>query len=235
MNPQLAWQAGVVEMAFAEMYPILNGRRRLRDIDRAVDELHGRAAMMQTGLLNRLNQSWQSGPDCAPGCDHCCYVRVHTTVVEAVRIACYLLEAKLPADLSVISEQIDSFCEIIDQVSGAAYFETRLPCPMLVERLCSVHPVRPIPCQTYMSWNVKACYDHFISNMPSQIPKLDAMGQAIGPLAAGLSRAVVESNAGPAWVSLPHAVRAALFPGALKEWQSGHDLFRSCEAPLSPG
>ncbi len=234
MNPQIAWQAGMVETAFTQMYPVLAGRRRLRDIERVVDDLHQRATDIQTGLLDRVRQSGRSGPDCVPGCDHCCYVRVHTTVVEAVRIATYLLESNTPTELEEISEQLEAFCTAVNQLSGPEYFETRLACPFLTQQLCSVYAVRPIPCQSYMSWSVKACYDHFVLNLPSEIPKLDAMGQAMGPLSAGLSRAVVEAGAGPAWVSLPHAVRAALSPGALREWQAGQDLFGSSEAPLLP-
>jgi hypothetical protein len=231
MNPQLTWQASVAEAAFNEMLPVLTGRRRLRDIDRVVDSLHRRAAATQSGLLTRLEQTGGSAPDCVVGCDYCCYVRVHTTVVEAVRIANYLIESKSPTELLAASEQIARFCEELDRLGAADYFLARLPCPLLSDHRCSVHEVRPIPCRAYLSWNVKACYDHFVRNLPGEIPKLEAMPLALGPLATGMARAVLASSAGPEWVSMPHAVRAALVPGALRNWQSGQDLFADCAAP----
>jgi len=63
---------------------------------------------------------------------------------------------------------------------------------------------------------------------------MDAMAEAMGPLSTGLSQATETAEAGPAWVSMPHAVRIALVPDALRAWQTGEDLFASCVAAPTP-
>jgi len=234
MNPQLAWQTKVAETAYSQMYPILTGRRRLRDIQRVVDELHERANAIQTGLLSKHSQNSATSPECAAGCDYCCVIRVHTTVPEAIRIATWLQEAKPRSELEEIVTRLDEFCEQLDQLSPEEYFAARMPCALLSDHRCTIHPVRPMPCRTYLSWSAQACHDHFVLNQPSRIPKMDAMAEAMGPLSTGLSQATETAEAGPAWVSMPHAVRIALVPDALRAWQTGEDLFASCVAPPTP-
>lgn len=234
MNPQLAWQARMAELAFTQMVPILKGRRRLRDIQRVVDDLHERANAVQTGLLAKQIEHSGTAPECRSGCDHCCRIRVRTTVPEAVRIASWLTEVQPLDELALLTGRLNDVCEQLDALSPKEYFSARIECPLLIDHRCEVHQVRALPCRIYLSWSAQACYDHFILNQPSQIPKMEAMDDSMLPLAVGLSQATEAAGAGPAWVCLHHAVRDALVPGALKDWQQGRNIFRASSAPPLP-
>ncbi len=75
---------------------------------------------------------------CGKGCSSCC--KTHKTIpvypLELVGISWYVTEKITNPERKVIKRQLKSYKE------GD-------PCPFLVDRLCSVHPMRPIACRQF--------------------------------------------------------------------------------------
>ncbi|MDX2064796.1 MAG: YkgJ family cysteine cluster protein [Fimbriimonadaceae bacterium] len=207
----------------------LSHRRRVRESIHVTASVHDRVDATIDDLVQRARDADLGEPDCKAGCWYCCQIRVHVTVPEVVRVARYVLDH---FDTEEIRELVDRLHAYRAQLSGldrAAYFETRLRCPLNVAGACSVHPARPIVCRRYLSYDVNRCIEHFVDNQPSQIPKLDAIGAAVEPYLSGLANGAVRANE-PSLVNFPHALAVALTGDNLDRWQRGARVFHDCAA-----
>jgi hypothetical protein len=90
---------------------------------------------------------------CRAGCSFCCYQNVDVTIPEAILVALQLGDE---ADLrrAAILSAADEFRELDDDTRIA----TGKPCPLLVDKRCSVYNVRPITCRSLTSPDAARCH-----------------------------------------------------------------------------
>ena len=90
---------------------------------------------------------------CRAGCYYCCHQRVSCTIPEVLAIASHIRETYTAKQMEDLMERLDSY-----QAGLASEDEeSRTACPMLVDGLCSIHPIRPFVCRGFNSTDVDAC------------------------------------------------------------------------------
>lgn len=166
---------------------------------------------------------------CRQGCFFCCYLPVTTDIPFVIRIAEFMRAEFTPEALADARQRIEEHVVASLATPASRRFTTRLRCPLLVEGLCSVYPVRPLSCQGWHSLDVSRCeadYNHPDSQATAPINVLElAPSKWVGNgLADGLRRVGLDAHE----VDFIPALRIALDePDAAVRWLAGEDAFRA--------
>lgn len=108
---------------------------------------------------------------CLSGCAHCCHQNIPVHAAEEHIITEFVdrefseeqkdaLSGRLHAWFSFMNENTPNrYLSAKDILEfGAKLISQRVPCPFLIDNLCSIYPVRPITCRTfYVSDNPDKC------------------------------------------------------------------------------
>ena len=119
---------------------------------------------------------------CKKGCAQCCNIPVHTTRIEAAYIAKFMMRRYSVKERLAVGRHLEALRErykreisdsftVIPTTRSAPPVSNDLPelslvyqvkpfpmrCPFLINNLCSIHPVRPFICRTYLSENFVDC------------------------------------------------------------------------------
>jgi Fe-S-cluster containining protein len=105
---------------------------------------------------------------CRKGCDACCRQMVPIAPEEAWALAAYL-DASPASTSTPILDRFERAVETLEEKGlldlldrrhewtaaqlealDRRYFAAQVPCPFLVDRECSIHPVRPLVCREYL-------------------------------------------------------------------------------------
>jgi Fe-S-cluster containining protein len=207
----------------------LSQRKRIRESIRVTESVHDRVESTMDELVERARQVGLGEPHCQKGCWYCCQIRVHVSVPEVVRVARYLQETLDSDALRGLVDRLNAYRAQLLPLERTPYFETRILCPLNEEGACTVHAVRPIVCRRYLSFDVDRCREHFVDNLPSRIPKLDAIPPAVEPFLAGLVNGATRAEQ-PSLVDFPFALAIALTGDNLERWQRGAPIFQECAA-----
>ncbi len=196
------------------------GRAALAAAETAFADLQARDAAVRREV---------AGLDCRKYCAHCCYKTVSATPAEVFHLARYVaanLSAKALAKLKARLRGLD------DKTRGMSPEErgrARLPCALLVGRLCIAHPARPASCRGFNSRDVGACERALRRReveIPVYLPQYRIFGQAHLGLRAGLA----ESGLASTHLELTPALRIALeAPDAAARYLAGEPVFRVAE------
>ena len=89
---------------------------------------------------------------CRAGCSFCCYQNVDVTIPEALIVALQLGDEADPRRAAILAAA-DAFRGLDDETRIA----TGKPCPLLVDKRCSVYEVRPITCRSLTSPDAARC------------------------------------------------------------------------------
>lgn len=75
---------------------------------------------------------------CARGCSHCCSTHKDIPLypLEIIGISWYVLEKVTGLKRAILKERLGSFTK-------------SSPCPFLIDRVCSIHPLRPMACRQF--------------------------------------------------------------------------------------
>lgn len=114
--------------------------------------------------MDRLLSEEGISPSCQSGCDHCCRYHIVINIAEAQILAHYIRRewsAEQIAELRMRTHQWHEWdnsrpgrpSAIITEQTDLSNYDHC--CPMLVNGICSVYPVRPVVCRT-----------HFVSSHP---------------------------------------------------------------------
>ena len=115
--------------------------------------------------LDRLRSDDGVVPTCERGCCHCCRYNILTNIAEAHALVQYVKREFTADQIDALRMRTQQWHEWDDSRPGRypsapgdgqtepPGFEH--PCPLLVDGVCSVYPVRPIVCRT-----------HFVSSHP---------------------------------------------------------------------
>lgn len=113
---------------------------------------------------NKINQ-WEGlaglTRTCYKGCSHCCKLYIEVTEIEARIISAWIVNNKKHLT-DKLKDWLDNFDKALlsppHSDSAFKQFEKEYPkhnyyCPFLDGSECSIYPVRPILCSTYLSYN----------------------------------------------------------------------------------
>jgi Fe-S-cluster containining protein len=213
----------------------LDGELGPQSLDDLVDEVYGLAGT----LVERLRPPQKPArklPVCRAGCDSCCRVHaVFVTPAEALRIASHLRATRSTSEIKRLRKRIETLCGRVAEMSVEDRARAAVPCPLLDEKTgnCTVHPVRPLLCRGYNSYDAAVCDRQCAKGDLSIVPPFDSVqARAYKHVFAGLVL-----GAGPRRVSGPleliHAMRAALASADVEErWLSGEPVFDATETRI---
>lgn len=112
---------------------------------------------------------------CQKGCSYCCHQSIEVFSMERVLIGKYIKDSISRALFSKIKSNLNNWLDYFDKQTKnktelamnndyPAFREQivkdKIPCPFLVDNLCSIYPVRPMTCRT-----------HFVQNSPQLCAK----------------------------------------------------------------
>ena len=165
---------------------------------------------------------------CGRGCYYCCHIWVDATAAELLHLGNTLVGERREAALRALAAALEK--------TGGLTVEQRdrfvFPCPMLVDKACSVYEARPLACRALAAMDARKCERAFVhlSDELIDIPEpfmLAGYGYRLaldGALKrAGLVFRPVEMNSGLATALTNSAAEA--------EWLAGGDPFLAAERP----
>jgi len=93
---------------------------------------------------------------CQQGCSWCCYQLVPVSVPETVRITAYLRNLPSP-EFARIEVRLRSLDRATRGLTPQQRVGIPKECAYLENRKCTIHPVRPLACAEFTSYDVQAC------------------------------------------------------------------------------
>ena len=166
-----------------------------------------------------------SGLHCRKYCAHCCYKSVSVTPTEVVHLAEHVkatLRPKALAKLKARLRQLDDKTRGMTPVERA---RARLPCALLVGRLCIAHPARPASCRGFNSRDVRAC-EQSVRQRDVRIPVFRLQYQIFAEAHRGLRQGLADAGLAAPHLELTAALRIALdTPDAAARWLAGEPVF----------
>lgn len=96
---------------------------------------------------------------CRENCAPCCYNQVELTVPEALLIGHHIAGNLSPAEKDLVLAAATRHINLTAGKSQSAIAAMRreLPCPLLIDRRCSVYPVRPLVCRAMHGFDRERC------------------------------------------------------------------------------
>jgi len=147
---------------------------------------------------------------CKKGCSFCCRKPgVLISVPELLRILHYVSEEFDEAAVSALRERSSTYAA---QVAGQDLHgpsDTSVPCPLLVDDLCSVYDVRPLVCRGYNSTSVDACRRAH-SDPAVLVPIFAPLKDVTDAATVGMAQRLREAGLSDAMVDLGTALHTAL-------------------------
>ena len=100
--------------------------------------------------------------DCRPRCTFCCHLRVSAYPHEVIGIFRYLHKKLTQKELNDTKQRVSAQFNQIRDLSPEQRRTMNVTCPLLVDDLCSVHPVRPLSCAGHHSTDAAICRNAFM-------------------------------------------------------------------------
>lgn len=96
---------------------------------------------------------------CKRGCIHCCYNQISLSEPEALFLGLYAHERFGPERLAQVDADTD---EVLGRIRGLTRRQVGdirhlVPCPLLEDVACSVHPARPLACRGWNAVDAEQC------------------------------------------------------------------------------
>lgn len=183
------------------------------------------------GFTDALVQDVQSrnsrNAACKAGCSWCCNVRVTVTPPEVLTITSYLENALSEQEYEMFKNRVEAAVRRVYDLTADERLFARIPCPLLVNNLCSVYKLRPVMCRSWHSLDVAACEADYRD--PSQMvpaPTFRLQLDAGNGVLSGLQTAFAEIGLDNSPLDLIPALHIALTVlNAGRRWMSGENVF----------
>lgn len=170
-----------------------------------------------------------TGLDCRKYCAHCCYKTVSVTPAEVAYLAAYVRANFKPRALAKLKARLRDLADKTRDMSPEQRGQARLPCALLVAKLCTAHPARPASCRGFNSRDRRACERSLKRRdveIPVYAPQYRLFAQAHMELRSGLT----ESGLASTHLELTAALLIALeAPDAIQRYLAGEPVFRTAE------
>jgi Fe-S-cluster containining protein len=169
---------------------------------RVADTVAAQAAA-DAGLAQALQTA-----QCAEGCHWCCHQVVGITAAEEELILAAV--KRLPADVRARVRTRQAEAEVkLSSIPVARWQAARVPCPLLDDTACAIHPDRPLPCRAVLSADASACKAWHDGDEGARIPLVAIQRGIYSHAQAGLAQALGEAGMPPEPMALTEALSLA--------------------------
>jgi Fe-S-cluster containining protein len=179
----------------------------------------------QEGFNHHSNQQIA----CRKGCSFCCYIKVTVKAHEVFSIIEYLKTHCSKTELEQILIEAKRNSDHISKISAEEQLLTNIKCPLLIDGICTVYPVRPFACRSYHSTNLNNCKDMY-EHPTLDEPSAEIKGIKIGLVAAvhGISEAFNKCGYDTRTYDLTHTLVEGLENSKIfKRWKNKKSAFSS--------
>jgi Fe-S-cluster containining protein len=167
---------------------------------------------------------------CKKGCSVCCQAKVLAVAPEVLRIAAYLRESLGQEAQAALAARVKAADEKTRGLLRAERAEAHVPCPLLDDAGgCSVHPVRPLVCRSWSSYDAGQCASYWQAPSGRLTPPQWAVGYELAQaVLAGLGKACFDAGRDGTPLELIAALRIALDrPTAGERWHKRLPVFHA--------
>lgn len=208
---------------------ILTSKLKERSNDRRASE----AATLAQSLVDKslAARPPKAAIACRKGCAYCCHSFVGIIAPEAFRLANAM---RRRSGGSPSAQLVQERCRPLLGLRPSDRIGRKLPCPLLMDDICSVYADRPMVCRQTTSLSFEACIDEFEDrNRQAQIPISPLHMTYVGNTHVAMLGALRAVGLPSSSYELSSALSLALtVPDAEQRWLSGDNVFR--ELPEAP-
>ena len=182
-------------------------------------------------VIHKLQQSFPLPRriECKAGCACRCHWQVCVCAPEAICLGEFL-RVKLSRDeFSTLAHRVAKLAERTRGMTPLERVEPRLPCALLVDRLCVAYPARPIRCRGWHSLDASQCQQYWQTlDLEDTVLQFSPLEKSARFILRGLVDAIGEVDLRAQYLELTAALRIALeAPSAAERWLSGEDVFKA--------
>ena len=112
--------------------------------------------------LTRQDQAIRAAKDadllaCRPGCVWCCHFTIDVRAAEVFTIRHFVDRQFTDAAKARVYAEVRANSQLFASMSEEARATQNVKCPFLVDRQCSIYPVRPQSCRNYHATDAVGC------------------------------------------------------------------------------
>lgn len=222
---QLPWNLQIVQAERQVTIESLHKRPTTTQVIELVDNTHVEAAQ----IVSRMLTHYPDVPPvaCRAGCAWCCYKSIAVSPPEVLRIAAHLRATLAPEELAAVRERITDLDEQTRAMSSHERAHARLPCALLADHCCTIHPVRPLTCAGWNSVDVNECKADWLDpessdEITANVVQIEAFQAMRLGMDLGSEELRLESDTLELTTALPIALDT---PDAAERWLAGERLF----------
>ncbi|WP_166443065.1 YkgJ family cysteine cluster protein [Phragmitibacter flavus] len=165
---------------------------------------------------------------CKKGCFLCCYLRVDAKAHEILNIADYVEASFSGLERGALNARLEEHQKTVEPLSYEQHIGTNVPCPLLIDGMCSVYSVRPFGCRRHQSQDFDSC--QYSYDNPEDIHHPSARNNALHRATGHAEMAVNDVYSSKGFDSqgyeLGTALKEALSnPKSRKRWKKGSKTF----------
>lgn len=149
--------SGAIRMRVAQASLDETGRALRRGPGRGLRQ----AQRLVESETRRLPAADRGPVACKAGCDFCCHLRVMATAPEVFALLDFLLENLDEQAFAAFERRLLETDRRLRGLSADQILRSNIPCPALVNGVCSGYAARPLNCRSYHSTSRAACEDSF--------------------------------------------------------------------------
>jgi len=227
---RLHWLSTVQDRASRMIQPALDPRATKSAMTSAVKQLHDLTSENMAIIERNAEARRKHGVHlpqiaCRKGCDFCCFLRVRVSIPELLNIADYVAANFAGEEIDALKGRIQDHLDGLRGLDATQRLNKMLPCPLLVDHVCTVHAVRPIPCRAHHSVDVEACKQAMIHPDKVRVPHFLEVDTVVAPISQGIESAIQKRGLKGSGVLLAAGLKIALDePEARNKWLDGDDL-----------
>jgi Fe-S-cluster containining protein len=169
---------------------------------------------------------------CAPGCAHCCRLKVTLTPLEALSLLAELRKAG-PETLSRLKRKVKEADKLTRGKTAEERLRLALPCPLLddAER-CVAYGARPLSCAGTNSFDAEGCRKAVAGEGDAEIAHDPVAPRVASAIAGGVTEATFVARRDGRILELVAALRLGLDdPDVRAKWTRGEPVFQAAMDP----
>lgn len=176
------------------------------------------------------DQRKQRTVDCKPGCSYCCHLCVGVAIPEAIAIGDWIRANCTDEQIQLFIANAERYQQQLDATPDD--IEPIIPCPVLINDLCAIHPGRPMVCRGYNSLDVEKCKEKNEARHNIPIPFLPYPRQITDAMLIGVMQTMGKKGLQNGSLVLGLALKIVLEdPKAGEKYFAGEPVFDPAMRP----